>query len=277
MPRFGFLWSCWLLTRRAARRLTGIVYTPLCPLCQQPLHIETPHGVCVDCWPNLPFLPAHHCVACAYPLPVPVADDRINNNQANLCLACQQRPLAVDKIVAPFLYREPLISLILKLKYADDLALSRFFSYHLLAALKPSLGNPDDYLILPVPSHIKRTLKRKYNQAEVLARPLAALTNISLMTSLLIRTLPISQKNIGRDARWRQLKNAFALNSKITKRKKLQSKPHAGWEEIRHKKIILVDDVVTTCATMHHLAELLKKNGVKEVIGVAIARTQLGS
>ncbi|MDI9314043.1 MAG: ComF family protein [Hydrotalea sp.] len=251
-----------LRLRAMVRTATGLVYSPVCALCDAPVNRDTPHALCADCWQTLPFMPSHHCNVCSQPLQVP----SVENHAApqTICLTCQHRPIVTDAIVAPFLYREPLVKLILKLKYADDLALSQFFVHHLLSALTPIIENhkPSDFLLLPVPSHFTKTLRRKYNQAEVLARALSRLSNIAMVSNLLQRIEPTSQKNIGADARFRQLKTAFALNKKI-------------WPTYRQKHIILVDDVVTTCATMHHLSVLLKKHHAGFVGGVAIARTPL--
>ncbi|MGI9461564.1 MAG: double zinc ribbon domain-containing protein [Alphaproteobacteria bacterium] len=242
------------------RAMAGMVYTPLCLTCEKPISRETPHTLCVDCWQNLAFLPKHHCSICAHPL--------TTNQNPTICFVCQQRPIAIDKIVVPFLYQQPLVKLILKIKHGDDLSLSQFFKSHLLSALDAMLNHiashekqydKNHIMLLPVPSHIGKIIKRKYNQAEILARPLAKHHRLPLVNHLLQRTEPTSQKDISADERFRQLKTAFALNKKI-------------WAKHRHKKIILVDDVVTTCATMHHLALLLKKNGAHKVYGIAIAR-----
>ena len=257
-----------LRLRAFGRVVAGLVYTPLCPMCQSAINAATPHTLCAACWQGLPFMPRHHCTICSQPLPDQSAilstAPAAARAPTTICFTCQQRPIAVDGIVAPFLYRAPFNKLILQLKYADDLSLSKFFVHHLHAALLTMTrdDNLANYMLLPVPSHFSRTIKRKYNQAEVLATALSRLSAMPMVGNLLQRIEPTSQKNIGADARFRQLKNAFSLNKKI-------------WARHRDKKIILVDDVVTTCATMHHLAILLKKNGASFVGGVAIARTPL--
>lgn len=250
-----------------ADRVGGVIYAPRCGLCQAELHVATPHALCADCWQTLPFLHPPLCSVCYHRLP-PTHTDRQDRHPSplySLCLQCQQRPLAIDHIIAPFAYQEPITTLILQLKYGDHLALSHFLVPQMARLVQQQWlphHHPHQLLLVPIPSHFWRLLKRQYNQAEVLARALSKATAIPIATNILTRTQPTSQKNQGADIRFHQLAHAFALNQR-------------AWRNHKDKTVILIDDVVTTCATMHQVARLLKKNGAGMVYGLAVARTML--
>ena len=166
---------------------------------------------------------------------------------------------AIDRIVAPYRYRYPLNQLIRQLKYNQKIILARALSPDISReVLKVCASLPD--VVVPIPLHRRRQLLRGYNQAEEIARSVARDLSIPQDNRLLYRsrhTLP--QFDLSPAARKRNIKGAF----------KLRAIPAYGF-------VALVDDVITTGATVAEAARLLKKAGVKRVEVWACARTDPG-
>ncbi|MEI6494471.1 MAG: phosphoribosyltransferase family protein [bacterium] len=181
---------------------------------------------------------------------------------------------------AVFSYREPLIrTLVKKLKYKKTKDVAHtiadiLYDYFLeeiseINQLSPTVISPEDkILVIPVPMHPLRMKERGYNQALEIAKHFAHKdpTHLSLVVNLLIKTRStdsqVTVKN--RSKRLANLKNAFAVN-KISR---LNLPAQAGLDETL---IILIDDVITTGATMEEAMRTLKQAGARHVVGLALA------
>lgn len=177
-----------------------------------------------------------------------------------LCPACLASPSAIHRTVAPLRYAFPIDCCLQELKYQHR----RYRAAQLITLTKQSLEDAyaedswPEYLI-PVPLYRKDERRRGYNQAHLLAKKLSTQLALPVESHLLgkqIRTQ--SQTRFDRQARQRNLKHAFVWQAK-----------HAF--EAQH--VALVDDVMTTGATLHTLAQLLVNKGVKRVDAWSIART----
>jgi len=199
--------------------------------------------LCAACHAGLPWLRTA-CPRCALPLPAPVS----------ACGECLRTPPPLDAIHAAFLYAPPLDRLLPRFKFHGDLAAGR-----LLAALMCEAAPlfPRDAVIVPVPLHRKRLRQRGYDQALELAKPLASTSGLPLRDDLLRRArATAAQSRLHADQRKRNLRNAFEVDSKI-------SLPSC---------IVLIDDVMTTGATLHAAAKALRKAGVAHVEAWVCAR-----
>lgn len=199
--------------------------------------------LCAACAADLPRN-ATCCARCALPLAVAAA----------LCGECQRRPPAWDAAWAPFRYAWPLDRLESRFKFGRDLAAGRVLSTLWLAERR-SIELPD--LLLPVPLHLGRLRKRGYNQALELARPLATAFGVPHEHNFLqrLRATP-AQTELDAVDRRRNVSGAFALRAEV------QLPPH----------VALVDDVMTTGATLAECARVLKRAGVSRVDVWALAR-----
>ncbi|MBF6057444.1 MULTISPECIES: ComF family protein [Thiomicrorhabdus] len=179
------------------------------------------------------------------------------SHESRLCGSCLAEGNAVDRSQVAWFFSGPLIELIHGLKYGNRYAYGR-----LLAELwAPKLQADGVELLLPVPIHPLRRRDRGYNQAEVLARNLGSMLNIPVCSDALfrIRNTP-SQTSLSAKQRQENLKTAFDVNAE-----RLQG--------VRH--IALVDDVITTGATMRNLALALRKSERIETIQAwATAKTE---
>jgi ComF family protein len=158
-----------------------------------------------------------------------------------------------DRIVAPFLYAPPLAEFVQALKYARQRYLGRILG-ELLAVEDAGLGGAD--FIVPVPLHPVRLRERHFNQADEIARPLARRLQIPLQPALIVRRLAgPPQAGRDREQRWRSVQHAFTVKHRL-------AGAHA----------VVVDDVVTTGATVNAVAGALKSAGAKRVSVWAVAR-----
>ena len=159
-------------------------------------------------------------------------------------------------------YQNPLIkNLIQQFKYKPFIKeLAKTFSSLIIDHFKLIEKPPDisDSLLLPVPLFRKRLKWRGFNQAEEIGKELSKFLEISLITDCLIKTKETRpQIELSGKIRKENVKGVFLIKNK---------------ELIKDRKIILIDDVYTTGATMVECAKVLKESGVKEIIGIVVAR-----
>ncbi len=203
-------------------------------------------AVCPGCLDDLPRLASPRCPICATPLAVP----------APTCGACLTHPPAYDATLAAWRYGYPLDALIHLLKFGHGPALRRFASADFLAhgMLRdtPHAGT----IILPVPLSHQRLRERGFNQALELARPLARILKLPVDDTSLTRarnTPP--QSLLPWRARKKNVRHAFACTS-----------------DFSGQSIIVVDDVMTTGATLDAVARTLKDHGAIRVTNWVAAR-----
>ena len=199
--------------------------------------------LCRDCAAELPRNRSC-CARCALPLPAPAA----------LCGRCQRHPPPWDAAWAPFRYGWPLDRLESRYKFGRDLAAGRTLA--VLWQREPAAAERPT-LIVPVPLHRARLRQRGYNQALELARPVARHAGIALRSDVLQRTRATSaQTELDALGRRRNVRGAFGLR--------------AGVSLPAH--VAILDDVMTTGATLAECARVLKRAGVARVDVWALAR-----
>lgn len=210
----------------------------LCLVCGQKL--DAACGVCRACRSAIKPLSEPLCEICGAPL-----------GRTGICLKCQSEPPAFATLRAAAVYGEPLSAVLAAFKYRRATVYKRFLAELLAGAMV----DRDFDAVTFVPLHFTRQLSRGYNQAAVLARELARRQNLPY-ANLLVKTRRTSpQVGLRRSLRGRNLKSAFS------------ARPAA-----KGMKILLVDDVITTGATMRAAALALKSAGAAEVHGLGVAR-----
>jgi len=229
------------------RRLQHTFLPPHCLLCGQPG--ARGRDLCAACAGDL----QHNvlcCPRCALPLAAP----------APLCGECLQRDPPFSAAFAPFVYAHPLDLLVGKLKFAGSLAAGRVLSDLWLDLIerKPP-ARPD--LLVPVPLHRDRLRERGYNQALELARPLGKALGIRLDADLLVRAQSTpAQTNLDAGTRRKNLRGAFEFRA---------DRLAAG---VLPDHVALIDDVMTTGATLRECARVLRRAGIARVDVWALAR-----
>ena len=216
------------------------VFPPRCLLCGETG--VNGRDLCPACTEALPWN-ASACLRCALPLPVPAT-----------CGACLQKPPSMHETHAVFVYGFPLDRLVPRLKFHNDLAAGRLLS-GLMAEALGALPRPA--ALVPVPLHDTRLGRRGYDQALELAAPLARRLRIPLLADALLRTRATApQSELDAVARQRNLRHAFAIRA----------------DAPLPDHVVLVDDVMTTGATLEAATRALLRAGVRQVDAWVCAR-----
>jgi ComF family protein len=232
------------------RGLLDLLYPPVCIACRQ--QVTDPNGLCPECWRSLHFLEGPACSICGMPF-------EIDPGGEMLCASCIAHPPAFDKARAIFRYDDASKKPILALKHADRLDLVPAFGRWLERAGRELLGRTD--IIVSVPLHRVRLWKRRYNQSAELARSTARMSGKPADPSLLhrVRSTPSQGTMPSASARRTNVRGAFAV-------------PRNRADAVAGKRILLVDDVMTTGATVNACAKALKKADAAAVYVLALAR-----
>ncbi|MBS0331326.1 MAG: ComF family protein, partial [Proteobacteria bacterium] len=176
------------------------------------------------------------------------------------CAACMAKPAAFDAARAACLYDEMSRDPILKLKHADRTDLAPLFARWLSRAAAPLIAEAD--AIAPVPLHPSRLLSRRYNQAAEIARPLAAMSGLQYLPDAVVRRRATeTQGGKSGTGRRRNVAGAFEV-------------PPRRAAQVAGKRILLVDDVMTTGATAEGCARALKAAGAVRVDVAVVARVK---
>ena len=176
------------------------------------------------------------------------------------CTACTARPPAFDAARAACLYDEVSSDPILKLKHADRTDLAPMFARWLSRAAADLLAEAE--AIAPVPLHPLRLLRRRYNQAAEVARPLAKLAGVAYLPDALVRRRATETQG-GKSGAHRRRNVAGAFH--VPERRRVQ---------VEGRRILLVDDVLTTGATAEGCAKALKRAGAARVDLAVLARVK---
>lgn len=210
-------------------------------------------GLSAKAWARITFLEDPVCDGCGSPW-------EFDPGPGVRCAACEARPRAFDRARAACLYDETSRDLVLQLKHADRTDLAGLMARWLSRAGAPLLADAE--VVAPVPLHRWRLLRRRYNQAAEMARPLARAHGLDFIPDALVRARDTGTQG-GKSAagRRRNVAGAFAVPERLRDR-------------LAGKRVLLVDDVLTTGATAHACARALKAAGAVAVDVAVIAKVR---
>lgn len=227
-----------------------LIYPSQCISCRD--LVEGDNALCGKCWRDTSFISGLVCDKCGTPL---LGDD---TGESILCDDCMVTARPWSKGRAAFLYNKGGRKIILAFKHGDRLDLAAPAGQWLAQAAAPLLC--PNMLIAPVPLHWMRMLKRRYNQSALLAKSLAKNIDQSTCLDLLVRTKRTrTLDGMGRDARFQMLADSIKVN-------------HKRKHRLIGRSILLVDDVMTSGATLAACTEACLASGAKEVFTVTLAR-----
>ena len=207
-----------------------------------------------EIWGQLNFISDPQCVRCGYPFDFEQKGVGINN----LCASCLRQPPIYGKLRSSLFYDNTSRDIILAFKHGDRTHAAPSFMPWLYQAGRELIDQVD--FIVPVPLHRYRLLKRRYNQAAILAQYFSKETNIPcLLRALKRQKYTQTQGYLRESARKRNVKNAFSISSKEA-------------DKLKGTRILLIDDVYTTGATVTECANTLLNVGVSNVDVLTIAR-----
>ncbi|MEK7097850.1 MAG: ComF family protein [Patescibacteria group bacterium] len=220
---------------------------------------EEGHWVCVDCFHGIKLNNFQRCFNC-----------KKNHDFGKFCISCKEEYYLAGIWIACYYDDELVNSLIKKFKYNFIKDLDYFLSkilFIFLSGLRNKeriinsnlkvFKNFEDLLIIPVPLHPKRLRFRGFNQSEEIALKLANYLDFKIDSEQLVRIKHNKpQAKLNESKRFENIKNCFAWRG----------------DNLRGRNILLVDDVVTTGATLNEAARVLKENGAGQVWGLAVAK-----
>lgn len=229
-------------------RFFNFIFPNFCEICGKNLDLEEVL-VCKKCESNLPYIKAY-CKKCGSPLSESITE--AYEKEIFYCSYCISHRFYFDRVEVIFHYKEPVSSWINKIKFSKDYVLA----YNLGRFIRKRVSfNLSDYeFIVPVPLSKERIRKRGFNQSLLIGW---GMLGKKLNDQVIVRikdTKP--QTELNQKQRWENVKEAFRLKF-----------------QVKEKNILVIDDVMTTGATLNEIAKLLKKEKAKRVDVLVIARS----
>jgi ComF family protein len=220
------------------------------------------HQLCADCWKEITFIVEPFCKKCGHPLEISPLYDA--SSEGDGCHNCLGYAHFYDQVRSVFVYNEIAKKLLVRFKHGDATYLTPTFSRWLKQKGEEFISS-SDYLI-PVPLHWKRLLYRRYNQSALLCISLLKLLpHKPIYAPYILRrkrhTLSQGHKTISQ--RQENIEGAFIV-------------PERYKNQLKGKTVVLVDDVMTTGATIQECSRTLKEAGCKKVYVLTIARAVKG-
>lgn len=226
----------------AFQRVMAHLMPSYCLLCDD--QMEWLHGLCENCLQGLPWNTSA-CRRCALPLA-----------SGQVCRRCQTRPGPFDTIITPLIYRQPVDRMICELKYSARLAWARTAAGLIVDTIRYR-DEPLPDLLVPVPMTLRAVRRRGFQPSTTIARLIGKRLKIRTHESIV--------------GKYRETKRQSTLTHR--ERESNISGVFEVWQQSVGRKIVLVDDVVTTGSTVAELARILKKTGAAQVRVWAFART----
>lgn len=230
------------------QKLLNIFFPLKCIICRS---LDTENYVCYSCWSKVNFITRPYCKICSFPFLYEELHDAI-------CGQCIKRDPVYDRLISVMKYDEYSKKIIHRFKYQDKLEITQYLSDLMLGAAKEIIGEID--YIIPVPMHRYKLLKRGFNQAALLARVIARKAKKKYLPDLLIK-VKNSKPQIGlnKNEREKNVKNAFKINESYN-------------DLLENKSILLIDDVITTGATIEECCHVLRQIRRSKIYILSLAR-----
>lgn len=230
--------------------LLSLVYPPSCLLCQAPIAAGR---FCPECLVDIQGETADRaCERCGMSVGPNLPLDQ--------CPACRGQHFAFERVIRLGRYEKRLAQSCLMIKQSERFALTTELANLLWRAREAELRAEAPEVVVAVPMHWRRRMLRGYNQAEEIARTLALSLGARLERRMIVATRPTLVQHLLPPSRRREnVRGAFRPR---------RGRPLAG------KKVLLVDDILTTGSTCHEAARALKKLGAARVVVAVLARAE---
>lgn len=233
-------------------RILDLLLPTSCSYCNGPVGDSGIPYFCSACWSDFSPIQGPVCPSCGRPFDSPEA---LSHSPDHICLPCRKDPHQFDQALSAGQFEGPLREAVHQFKYRPCRSLGTPLGAW-MAGMVRLVTDLD--LVLPVPLHRKRLKERGFNQALLLAHEMSLAHRIPLSVDNLYRTRPTRpQVELSGAERIRNVAGAFALRRPV---------------EVADKRVVIVDDVFTTGATMNECAAVLKEAGAAQVTAFTLAR-----
>jgi len=233
------------------RALLDVLLPPSCLACDETVDVEG--QLCSVCFGRISLISAPICGCCGVPFTIP-----LQGGSAGLCADCAEAPRAFGRARAPFRYDAASRPVLLAFKHSDRPELAASLARHMVRAGAELLAEAD--VLIPVPLHRRRLRARCYNQAALLAQAVSRLSRVPVLVDALVR--PRATEPLG----------AFdAAGRETVLRGAIRLRP-SRFDQVTGRRVLLIDDVLTTGATASACCEALHDADVRSVDVLAAAR-----
>jgi len=224
----------------------SLLFPSSCPVCGGPSDVHSLAPVCFTCWEKVEMHNGRGCRICA----APAAYDA-----TGVCQECRIIGPSFDRTIVFGFYDGALKEVIHRMKFGRIKRLARALGRHLA-----TLSLPPADIVVPVPLSMRGLRNREFNQSALMAMAVSRAAGIPLALDVLVKTKEtLPQSSLPRKERFSNVRGAFSARG-----------------DIRGKRVMLVDDVVTTAATVNECSRVLKGAGAVSVTVVAAARARQG-
>jgi ComF family protein len=232
-----------------AIRLLDLGLPPLCPTCREP--VADQRGLCAQCWSKLSFITPPYCPRLGIPFP-------FDPGPGVLSLEAIADPPAYESARAAVRYDETARTMIHTLKYGDRLDLAPTMGRWMALAGRELLAQTD--ALIPVPLHWRRLWSRRFNQAAALATVISGASGVPVAYHALRRVRATRQQvGLTRSERAANIQGAFKV-------------PPKARIDVQGRRLLLIDDVLTSGATLDTCARILLRAGATRVDALVFAR-----
>jgi ComF family protein len=247
--RLGVIARATAALRRAGRLALDVALPPLCPSCREPLGDGI--GLCSGCWSKVSFIEPPYCARLGIPF-------TYDPGPGLLSMEAIADPPAYDRARAALRYDDIARALVLTFKYGDRLDLAPMMGRWMARAGHELMAGAD--ALIPVPLHWRRLWARRFNQSAALARAVSGLSGVPVVDDALkrVRATP-QQVGLSKTQRADNVQGAFRVPA--------QQKSH-----VAGKRVVLIDDVLTSGATVDTCARALLRAGAAHVDVLVFAR-----
>jgi len=236
--------------------LASLVFPAPCRICARMLDTGNRIPFCRSCFQTLTQpLPEPLCAQCGRPIVSAAVTGGVTTPR---CHMCRRGAYDFDMARSHGAYTPSMARAVLMLKYSEVTPLGAWFAGLLASLVKREPATFGADVLVPVPLDPGRQRERGYNQAELIARPLARLLGIPFGAYLLVRTRPRpNQLRLTRRERWETVRGAYAMHKRA---------------QVDKMRVLLIDDVFTTGATLDACSKALRQAGAARVVGLTAAR-----
>ncbi len=233
------------------KSIVNLLFPPSCCACNAIVSYES--ALCYKCWSKIRFLSDFYCCK------ICGSNTHYLEDNTTICISCESRPPIYKQARSIFLYDDMTSGMITRFKFSDSTGMSPVYARWIMRDCLSILKETD--VLIPVPLHFFRLLRRKYNQSAILCNEIQKIYNIDINYNSLKR-VKNNRPQVGLEYKTRinNVRGVFSIKNN---------------NKIKNKIITLIDDVMTTGATINACTKELLRAGVKSVNVITLSRTSI--